>query len=689
MRRTRVVAAAAIVATAAMVLAACGSSPGQNDENSSAPPETSQSQTEEGSGTPSEGGESSESQEPTESGGSEAPSAAAGEVGGSACGTPHGPYDQPSGEPSGTVKAGFNELAYSLNANTGHGNSTYNADPLYIMNGPGLFYYNDKNELVNNDSFGTCTLDSLDPLTVTYKINDGVQWSDGVPVTAADILLSWASSSGLYNTTEAEYDDEGNLKPSKGIAFDSSSPGSALITDFPKISDDGSSITFTYSKFYVDYDVNLGIGVPAHVVAMEALGEDDAATATKDMVKLFEETLGKVKDAPADQTKQLKAIADFWNTGFDTTQMPDDPALYVSNGAYTLTDWKKDTYMTFEANPDYNWGPKPQVKTIIWTYAPNPTGAVQSLQNGDLDIINPQATADVKTSLDKLQDQGIKTIAIDGATYEHVDLVFDNGGPFDPASYGGDADKAKAVRLAFLHTIPRQAIIDNIIKPLNPDVQLRQSFMLFPGQPGYDKMVAENGSDAWANAGSDDAIAKAKDLLEQAGVKTPIDVRMLYADKNDRRAQEYQLIAASAAKAGFKVEDGKNTNWGSMLSNNKLYDASLFAWQATSTGVGQNPPNYLGEDKDLGTKWGINNFGHFNNDTVNQTMQDLNTQKDPDKQFQDMLETEKQLWANGFGTLLYQYPDIVGYNSNTVTGVGDAPLSPTFLWNLWEWKAAG
>ena len=31
-------------------------------------------------------------------------------------------------------------------------------------------------------------------------------------------------------------------------------------------------------------------------------------------------------------------------------------------------------------------------------------------------------------------------------TYEHVDLVFTNGGPFDPATYGGDAAKALKVR---------------------------------------------------------------------------------------------------------------------------------------------------------------------------------------------------------------------------------------------------
>ena len=289
------------------------------------------------------------------------------------------------------MTAGFNELATSLNNQTSHGNSTYNTNPLYFLDGPGLFYYDDKSQLINNDAFGTCTVVSLDPLTIKYTIKDGVKWSDGVPVTAADLLLTWAAESGLYNTSEAQYDDNGNLLPSKGVAFDSSSPGLALVTSFPTIGDNNQSLTIKYSKFFVDYNINLAIGVPAHVVAEKVLKETDPAKATDDLVTLLKNNLPKSsKDAAT-----MKSLADFWNTGFDMTQMPTDKSLLVSNGPYVLSDWKKDQYMTFTVNPDYNWGPKPAIQTIVWQYAPDPTAAVQSLQNGDLQIINPQATPDV------------------------------------------------------------------------------------------------------------------------------------------------------------------------------------------------------------------------------------------------------------------------------------------------------
>ena len=91
--------------------------------------------------------------------------------------------------------------------------------------------------------------------------------------------------------------------------------------------------------------------------------------------------------------------------------------------------------MTFEANPDYTWGPRPQVETIVYRIIGDPTAAVQAMENEEIDIIQPQATADILTQLEALADRGVEVLTDDGATYEHVDLVFDNGGvsPFDPA----------------------------------------------------------------------------------------------------------------------------------------------------------------------------------------------------------------------------------------------------------------
>ena len=107
----------------------------------------------------------------------------------------------------------WNQAAYSFNTNTNRGNATANNNPVWLMKGgaagDGFIYYDQDLNLINNDQFGTCTLDSLDPLTITYTINDGVTWSDGTPVDAADLLLEWAAESGVFNDANTVVTDTG------------------------------------------------------------------------------------------------------------------------------------------------------------------------------------------------------------------------------------------------------------------------------------------------------------------------------------------------------------------------------------------------------------------------------------------------------------------------------------------------
>ena len=102
----------------------------------------------------------------------------------------------------------------------------------------------------------------------------------------------------------------------------------------------------------------------------------------------------------------------------------------------------------------------------------------------------------------------------------------DNKGPFDPATYGGDAEKALLVRQAFLHGVPRQEIVDKLIKPINPDAEVRNSFVKTAGTPGYDEIVAQNGSADYAEV--DPALSKTaaqagrrQDAGRRAGACTP------------------------------------------------------------------------------------------------------------------------------------------------------------------------
>src|SRR5262249_44027911 len=149
------------------------------------------------------------------------------------------------------------------------------------------------------------------------------------------------------------------------------------------------------------------------------------------------------------------------------------------------------------------------------------------------------------------------------------------------------------------------------IKPLNPEAEVRNSFTVDPGTPWYEDMVAGNGSDFYAEQDID----QAKALLEEAGVTTPINVRVLFADNNPRRASIFELIQGAAAEAGFNLIDGRSATWSSELGNIQDYDMNFFAWQSTSTAIGGSNANYITD--------GANNFYGYSNPEVDALFDEL------------------------------------------------------------------
>ena len=595
-----------------------------------------------------------------------------------ACSTPAAEDDTPTttettsapedtGEPGAgsTVTVGWNQPFYSYNSDTSHGNATANAIILY-MTQAGFNYYDGDLNLAQDTSFGTYEKLSDDPLTVKYTINEGVTWSDGTPVDAADMLLYWGAVSGHFNDNEEDFETDEEtgelIVPEDSVYFTSASPGLSLVEDMPEVGDDGRSVTLVYTKPFADWETNFGYGVPAHVTARLAGLGDDPAAAKDALVKAFEEN-----DRAA-----LSAISEAWRTGYDFTSLPSDEGLYLSSGPYIITDFVENQYITLTRNPSYSGDWAGKVENITVRYNEDPQALVQALQNGEIDMLAPQATADTLAALEAID--GVVVETGQDATYEHVDMVQNNGGPFDPATYGGDAEVAKKVRQAFLLTIPREQIVEQLIRPLNPDANVRNSFILTPDAPTYDQMVAENGSDFYAQQD----IEKAKQLLEEAGVDTPVDVRFLYGASNVRRAQQFQLIAESAAEAGFNVIDGGNDNWGMMLDTaTDQYDANLFGWQSTSLAVTEADANFR--------TGGMNNFYGYSNEEVDALFDELQTETEADRQQEIRREVEKHLWADAFGITIFQFPGVNAWNEQ-VTGVDPIPLSPTIFHGFWNWE---
>jgi peptide/nickel transport system substrate-binding protein len=590
----------------------------------------------------------------------------------SACSSSKNTDEQTQSNQKTTLTVGWNQYFYSYNSNTTNGNATANANILYLMT-DSFNYYDAKANLQKDEKFGTYEKVSDDPLTVKYTMNADTKWSDGTPVDAADLLLEWAASSGAVNTIDAEKvkrdDATGLPKNTKGqVYFDAAAYtpglGLSLVKDTPVVSDDGKSITLVYTKPFADWELDMsgtGAIIPAHVTAMHALGLTDAQDAKDQLVAAIQN-----KDKAA-----LEKISSFWNTGYDFSALPDDPSLYLSDGAYVMKKMVENQYVTLEKNPNYHGTREPKIDELTVRWNEDPMAQVQALQNGEISMFSPQVTEDVINAAKGIPDVDVQA-GVEG-TYEHMDLVQNNKGPFDPASYGGDAAKAKLVRQAFLHAMPRQEVIDKLIKPIKADAEVRNSFVFVQGAPGYDEAVATNGSADYAEADP----AMSKQLLQQAGVTKTIDVRVMYAKDNTRRESEFELYKPALAKAGFNLINARNADWGSKLGDG-TYDAVFFGWQSTSLAVTADAATYGSQ--------GGNNLVGYDNPTVDKAFEELAGTTDPAEQQKILQGIDKTLFDDAIGITIFQFPSATIWNKTDVTGVDSAILAPTMFYGFWKWE---
>jgi len=563
------------------------------------------------------------------------------------------PTDSETAAPAADlVTVAWNDLIQEFNSSSVTGNNVANGIITY-MTSDGFSYYDNGPSLVRNTAFGTYEKTSDDPLTVTYTINEGVTWSDGVQIDAADMLLSWAATFGFG------YDEAQDI-----YLFQHAAPRPDLASKLPTV--DGRTLTFEYDKQYVDWELQFGVGVSAHGTVQMAYPELSAEDAKAQLIAAIQNN----------DLEWLAPVAEKWNTGYQYTDTPDVPQVLLSSGPYIVEELVADQYVTLVRNPAYTWNPDnaPTYERITVREIADSTAAVQAVENGEVQIASGQPTADVLQLVQALPNASFETG--DEAAYEHIDLTFNNGGPFDAASYGGDEEKARKVRQAFLLSIPREQILENLIKPLNPNAELRNSHLLIPGSPNYDNMVANNGSEPYRNGDAAARIEQAKALLAEAGVTTPIEFGFWYPEGNVRRGQEFELIAANAALAGFTLVDESEPDWAFTGAEINPHDAVIFAWASTSLAV-------TGSDQYLGTGQ-PSNFSGYSNETVDTLLAELDTALDPARQYEIQLAVEQEIFNDGFSITIFQFPGLTWWDSS-VGGVSLTPLVPYFFWNFYDW----
>lgn len=535
----------------------------------------------------------------------------------------------------------------SFNTNTPQANLDINSKLSYATHDT-FAYVNDKLEIVPNEGFGKYEKVSDDPLTVKYTLNEGLQWSDGQEINTDDLIFGWAVESGYFD--DATLDAEGNVTGGTQYFAIAGSTTGIRDSKITEVSDDKLSLTIEYDTPFVDWNLVWLLEQPVHVIA------EKAGVSVEDIVGAIQE--GKKGDpaAPAAPIEPLVKAAEVYNSAFDVTSLPDDPSLYLSNGPFVVDTWEPTQSMTLKVNENYKGTLKPAYTSLVFRFIGDAQAQVTALQNGEVDIINPQASSDTLTAVNAIP--GAVVLTGDQLSYDHVDIKM-KGDFADPT-----------VREAFMKIIPRQQIVDTLIKPINPEAEVLNSQVYVSSQgAAYEDSVKNNGSDKYAEVD----VEGAKALL--AG-KTPT-VRILYNVNNPNRVAAFEAISAKAAEAGFVVENLGDAKWSSLLEGD-TYDVSIFGW--TSPGVGNvSIPQIFASN-------GGGNYTGVNVPEIDTLAASIMTATDEDAIVKAHQDVDKLLFDNFYGLPLFQSPGVIAH-TDRIAGVTYMANQTGPIWNYWEWTA--
>ena len=582
--------------------------------------------------------------------------------------------------PDDTVTIATSSPLVTLNPYSGDGGFGPTKE-IQTLTSMGFSYWSRTLQKVQNSQFGSYAILTTSPLSVRFTVRNGAKWSDGVPITAVDLLFShlvsssvYAQSAGLIATNSA------NPKPT----FDSINYGNSYdqsIVQAPVLSSDKQSLTLTYSKPFPDWESFTPTPFPVHALALMSTGAiripslSESLVAKSEFEAFFQNRV----------TGGLKKYADAFNLFYNIKEVNEktNPLLLVANGPYQL-EFADQNNIRLKKNLNYNSGPSLSgIDSVHYKILPDGNDLLNAAKSGEVDIAQGQATIDGAKSYKDITQN--RFVSYDNAPFEHLDLRVGPGpdGGTYTGPFAGNSSKARDLRSAFLLAFPREEILREVIQPIAPHAILPTSLFLSESESNHDELSLQSGF--LAKYSDDDlsrqraALKIVKSYFPNATSSNPVvDVKILYGTtQNSRRVALIQLAKVALAKSGFNLIPDVQNAWSSQLGNSK-YDAHLFAWV-------WRPSRSIGLANPYCTNC-VNNYLGYSNQIVDQNYQILNSSMlSAQEKIKAIIQIETQLVSDAVSIPLFRQPAYYSVNQKLVNFVPSI-LPEGYLWNFWEWS---
>ncbi len=353
---------------------------------------------------------------------------------------------------------------------------------------------------------------------------------------------------------------------------------------------------------------------------------------------------------------------DNWDTAWR-----DGPS--VTNGPFMFESWEKGQQITFVKNPNF-WGDGPHLDRIVMRFVSETNTLLELLRSGEIDASDPQPQPQIISAVANME--GIEVNARSGLVTEFLRFNLSTPGLDKPF-----------VRQAIGMGIDRQALVETLMQPIDPNAAPTQSLFYSADSPYYQPHFESLNYDPEA------AIA----LLEENGCQrgadgifecdgTRLEFNYLSTSGNERRELTFEIVQAFLSQIGVQL----NADFApaAIQFGTRLPEGD---YQIISHGGPWN------DVQEILTAYGcespVNKTGYCNPEVDRLGNQAMQT-PEPEARATLLNELEAALAADAVLVPYFGLPRMVVYNANRVGGFNVSPAHDGSVaiggW-YWNWNA--